>query len=359
MKIAEKLIVGNDFSILSKIRSDNNPILLWGMGDVAGIIIKYLRREGIDIYGIVLNEITESTWNGLPVYKFGDSNLPDSYSVVVGHSHYEYENVLKKCDCRIAEIYLLFEIGAYETSTWNRKWILDNINLFEEICDLLADELSQNTLVALINSAINDNPRYLFEYVINGQNFFDNSVWKIGKNESYIDIGAYKGDTILDFIRECDNEFSWICAFEPDQKNYDDIIKIPEIQSDKRIQILKLGTWNSFGMLAFDSEGNQESRINEKGNCMIQVVSLDDYLPQCSPSIIKINIGPGKLETIDGAKKIIQKNKPKLVINIGYSSSAMEVLDVIKNIKIINPSYRVFLRLHSALVNRLVMYAIE
>ena len=49
MKIAEKLIVGNDFSILSKIRSDNNPILLWGMGDVAGIIIKYLRREGIDI----------------------------------------------------------------------------------------------------------------------------------------------------------------------------------------------------------------------------------------------------------------------------------------------------------------------
>lgn len=50
--------------------------------------------------------------------------------------------------------------------------------------------------------------------------YFDTSIMKPGKQEIFVDGGAYTGEDSLEFFRWCQGQGGYTCLFEPDKKNY-------------------------------------------------------------------------------------------------------------------------------------------
>ena len=46
------------------------------------------------------------------------------------------------------------------------------------------------------------------------------NILKLGENESYLDLGAYKGDTVDEFLHYTGGKYSSVKAVEPDKKSF-------------------------------------------------------------------------------------------------------------------------------------------
>ena len=83
---------------------------------------------------------------------------------------------------------------------------------------LLADEQSKKVFENVIRYKLSGKLDYLTEAETPSDEKFD--LLKIGTEEIYVDLGAYDGDTVIEFLNETSLQFTKIYAMEPDAKNY-------------------------------------------------------------------------------------------------------------------------------------------
>lgn len=81
----------------------------------------------------------------------------------------------------------------------------------------MADERSRQIYRDLIAYKLTGKIKYLASTVCSRQEVFS-SLLRLGPAESYVDLGAYNGDTIEEFLRYTGGRFSAVCAMEPDPK---------------------------------------------------------------------------------------------------------------------------------------------
>lgn len=58
------------------------------------------------------------------------------------------------------------------------------------------------------------------------------SLLSLGENETYVDLGAYNGDTVDEFLHYTNGKYKFITALEPNAKNYS---KLQEHCSEMKI----------------------------------------------------------------------------------------------------------------------------
>ena len=120
-------------------------------------------------------------------------------------------------------------------------------------------------------------------------------------------------------------------CFEPDSNNLKYLTRW--CRSRDNIVIYEKGTWSHDGELCFEETGSSVSRITEDnvGIKRIKVVALDS-VPECKDAtFIKMDIEGAEWETLQGAVKLIEKNKPKLAVCIYHSDEDMlRIAEMIK-----------------------------
>lgn len=88
-------------------------------------------------------------------------------------------------------------------------------------------------------------------------------------------------------------------------------------------------------------------------------MSIDEIVySEESPKVtfIKMDIEGAELESLKGAQKVIQRDKPKLAICIYHKPEDMVELPLY--IKELVPEYKFYIRHHSNFINETVLYAI-
>ena len=194
-----------------------------------------------------------------------------------------------------------------------------------------------------------DFPCYNFENI-----YFPTDIIKLNSNETFIDCGAYIGDTVEKFLLESNYNYDGIVAFEPDKYNFEKLKKFAK--KYERIYCFPYGTWIKNGTLKFNSGNRGGSSICDEGNNTIKVVNLDS-VKECEKStFIKMDIEGSELECLKGAENIILKNKPKLAICIYHSDNDM--IDIIEYIHKLIPEYKIYLRQHGINEADTVIYCI-
>lgn len=146
---------------------------------------------------------------------------------------------------------------------------------------------------------------------------------KVEENETYLDGGAYTGDSAEEFIlhmRHNAKQYKRVFAFEPDKE----ICRIAEenLQQYKDVEVIPAGLWSKTTELQFfkkeEQLGSEIGICNAENAVSVPVVSLDDYFERKAedswPTIIKLDVEGSEKEVLLGATKIIQLKKPKLVI---------------------------------------------
>ena len=179
--------------------------VVWGCGDVAQNVIRYLRKNAIRTDYIytnirVINEKHEL--DDIPRI-FDLSDMHEKFNLIIGHSRYEMADQIKDQYHNIDEIFMFSNPFESHDRVTSKDFFDKNENRFTEVCDILEDEISRRNLISYINSRINHDV-YAIDNVDN--NYFDNSIFRVNEDESYVDVGAYDGDTIRLFLNECNNK---------------------------------------------------------------------------------------------------------------------------------------------------------
>lgn len=349
-------------NIIKSLKQEKLPIVIWGAGQVALVIIKYLKEMQISVADVFVDDFyyTEELFLD-NMHVISKTKLLEKYrkvDVVIGYSDYQMADELKKE--KWVNRYFCFACTAYgDFERTPFKFIKDNINKYQTLYDMLADKKSRDVFVAFLQTKISGNIKYTLQTFDGQKNYFNNDIYKINIGEVYLDVGSAGGENIKLFIKESGGNYGYIYAVEPESKLREDLVEYTIKNNISQFEIASKGAWNISGAInfLFDGESSHACSANVPGAKKLQVELLDnmfDYKKKVT--LLKMQYRDGVEETILGAKKILQEHKPKIAIMIGYGLYNIYKIPLL--IKKINPDYKLFFRFNRGATQTIVLYGI-
>lgn len=289
------------------------------------------------------------------------AHFKDEVSVIIATRHYKEINKQLN-EMGINKTFVLTEYrlfnDLYFRNNENLEAIKTNIPI---LIKMLADEQSKDVVYTIVQNWFDFDIKYAgYEDIFTDDQYYPEGIIKLTDKESFVDVGAYNGDTVLEFIKRTDGKFNAIHAFELDESNYDTMEKrINEVKHLADISLYNIGLSDREEEVFYETgaSGSQSSFINKtgsSGNCA-KVARLDDVVKE-QVTFIKMDIEGSELLALSGAEETIRKHKPKLAICVYHKPN--HLWEVPFYIKKINPKYKIYFRHHSPLEYETVCYAI-
>jgi FkbM family methyltransferase len=224
------------------------------------------------------------------------------------------------------------------------------------VARLWADEDSRREYLAQLRW------RLLFDFdglpdPVQHQIYFPLDLCPVSSDETFVDCGAYDGDTVDSFIALTSGDFRQIVAFEPDPTNFE---KLQRRISENRIRRPHIAIRNAAvgaerGRVHFTATGNESSFVGT-GTLEVDCVTLDDALRDVTPTYIKMDIEGSELDALAGASQTITRHTPVLAICAYHRQDHLWRIPLL--IHQMSDRYAFFLRPHLVEVWDLVCYAV-
>ena len=323
----------------TKLKNENLPIILYGMGDGAEKIITALKSFGLSPSGIFCsNEFhREKTFAGFKVMTYDQiKSIYKEFIILQAFGTYK-EEVIDWVNELSTKHQLYFpDVPVIGDNLFTQDFYDQHKDKLDQVCNLLADEQSKMVFKKTIEYKLSGNFKLLFDCESN-LTTDQKELLDLNDNEIFLDLGAYKGDTVEEFIALVDGKYKKIIAVEPDKKNYNKLLLTTQNMND--VECINAAIGEADGIMEFSYKGGRNSR-RESGGTSIAMVSIDSAAADAS--FIKMDVEGQESSAIIGGKKTIEKNKPKMQI-AGYHrcedlfALPLQVLEI-------NPDYKVYLR---------------
>lgn len=241
-------------------------------------------------------------------------------------------------------------------------FVARNFSSFQEIHDhVLVDDRSRETLRAVMMTMLTGDRIYLHD-VLEGSQYFCLPIFGGSEKESYVDAGAYVGDSVERFIWSNNGVFSKIHAFEPSERQFAALEKRCERLTiewalDKgAIELHRAGLSDVASRMAAATASGQLQSValaeNEHGS--VATVSLDTCLDGERVTFIKADVEGMEMALLKGAADTIVRWTPKLAICVYHYPS--DILDIVAYIRTLVPEYNMAIRHHSPQLMETVLY---
>ena len=358
---SEFTISSNKENILYKrieeIQGKKLPILLFG-ASLRKDAIELFEKFNIDIYGFIDNDKEKQGKKLFGLNIFGFKEVLDRYNqnevvivIVANAGAQEIEQQINNAGWtqNIQKI----DLSCIEVEDWN-NYYNENIEKLKKVYNFLEDEYSKKIFSNIVNYRILNDRNLIKEICdIEENQYFDKEIIKIENDETFLDLGAFDGDTVENFIKR-NNTYKKIISFEPNRDNYKKLYN--KYNSNERVQMFNIGTFDKTTQLGFSSIGGKQAQVEEYGEETINVVDVDSFLCKENITFIKMDIEGSEKETIKGAETIIKKLKPKLAICIYHKKE--DLFEIPLMIKELVPEYKIYIRHYSEAACDTVCYAI-
>ena len=178
----------------------------------------------------------------------------------------------------------------------------------------------------------------------------------MGKNETYLDIGAFNGDTLRQFLYHAGDNFKKYIGLEPDKINFKKLLlSIPRKYKDKVI-LSNCAAGNSNRLVKFFSLGKDDSRVSETGTDTTRLIRVDTLCRMDPATTIKMDVEGYEPFVLAGSRNIIRNNKPKLAVCVYHRP--YHLWSLLTLINKLNPCYKYYMRHHDHEVFGTVLYAL-
>ena len=182
----------------------------------------------------------------------------------------------------------------------------------------------------------------------------------LGCQESFLDIGAHRGEISERFRLKMENKFKNIWMIEPDPNNvaYIKNLAYDIVNENNCVHLLDFAVADSVGKRIFYSGIGYASQLSLLGKEKIEVTTIDQLYLQ--PSFIKIHLEGWELEALKGATETIRQFKPILAVTIYHNQLGMWQIPMwlIMQTRAMAVQYKFYLRMHSWCGTGVVIYAI-
>ena len=317
------------------------PIFLYGMGDGALKILKQFEHFGISCDGIFASDefVRGHSFAGYKVRKLSEIEAEHENFVVVLAFAAGYESLIEKINS-IAERHILVapDVPVIGGGLFTKEFLTANFVRFEIVFGLLEDDLSREVFCKTVEYKITGNIQLLNEITTLPAEAFEN-ILKPQKDEVYVDLGAYNGDTVLEFIERAGGNYQKIYALEPDRRNFRKLVKSTENHSN--IEAINAAGWCEDCSLFFSDKAGRQSAVSDKG-LETEARSVDSVLDGGVATYIKYDVEGAEKQALLGSKKTIKTFKPKLTVALYHRDEDLFELPLL--IKSQNPDYKLFMR---------------
>lgn len=219
-----------------------------------------------------------------------------------------------------------------------------------ELTAILADKKSADVVRSIVYKRKNNISDY--SDINEKDQYFQRDIFKNpgGKDEVFVDGGAYDGQTVEQYIKFVDGNFKKIYSFEMDKVNYD---RINANQFDDRVEFFNYGLWNEDTNISFIAN-ERGSEAADEGNESARCIAIDSFIKD-RVTFIKMDIEGAEMKALEGAAKMIKECKPKLAICLYHKFNDLwEIPMYIHNLV---PEYKLYIRHHSDIDQETVLYA--
>ncbi len=329
-------------SCWEKLSQEKRPIFMYGMGNGALKIMSVMSRKKIHLEGIFASDdfVRGHSFEGYRVQKL--SEIEEKYDdfVIVLAFAVNYREMIDRV-YELAEKYTLYvpDVPVVGGGLFTYEYCEENADKIEEVYNSLSDDLSRRVYSDIINFRISGDIRHLTDITTPREEIYKNII-KPSNAETYVDLGAYNGDTIREFLEFTKGRFKKIYAFEPDRKNFKKLNKYTE--NIKNIETINAVAWAIDTELPFSSKSGRQSALSPLADTMVQALSVDSVLDKKPATIIKMDVEGFEREAIWGASYTISHYTPKMMVAIYHRNEDIFELPLL--IKSINPSYKFYIR---------------
>ena len=221
-------------------------------------------------------------------------------------------------------------------------YFLQHKKEINDVYELFADEESKRQYLAHVNCRLNLDFEGLPVADTKNQ-YFPAGVIKLSEKETFLDAGAYNGDTLQDFCQRTEFKYDRYIALEPDPKNKVDLErKIKELDA-KNVDVYPYAVGKDNCTLKFDATGGGGAGISATGTIDVECVRVDDKFFETAPTYMKFDIEGAELDALDGAHKTIEAYKPVMAVCIYHLPDDLWTIPLY--IKEKYPFYNIFARI--------------
>ncbi len=336
-------IFDNLISVWQKLKDDNKPVVLYGMGDGADKVLKAFERFGIKADAVMASDefVRGQSFHGFTVKKlsdieseYDDFNIALCFASQLSDVMDNIKSIAKKHTVVVPSVPVFGDI------LFDDEFILENFDKISKAYSLLADEQSKKVYENILKFYYTGDIALLDEITTDKDEAFKN-ILKLGENEVYVDLGAYNGDTVDEFLHYSGGNYRKIVAFEPNSKNFAKLKA--HCENLDNIDMWELGAYSHNTVLEFNNKAGRNSAIAESGT-KTRVAAVDSILCGMAASYIKADVEGADFETLIGMKNTMQSFKPKL--NYAAYHRFEDIFRLAILISEINPGYRIYLRHH-------------
>ena len=166
-----------------------------------------------------------------------------------------------------------------------------------------------------------------------------------------IDLGGYDGDTVRQWITESQGQFDQILTLEPDIKNFRKMQRKMEGWDLSKVICVNAAAHREKGILTFSVRGGRNSALLGAGGLTggktvaVPAESVDGLLEGRTAALIKMDVEGNEAEALQGAKEVIFRDHPPLMISAYHRSEDLFALPLLTE-KLSQGGYRYYLRHH-------------
>jgi len=328
------------------LKQTKKPIVLYGMGNGADKIIKVLDEYSIKFDGVFASDgfVRDKEFHGFKISSYSELKEKNGEMIVLlcfGSSRPEVIENVKRISVE-QEVYAP-EVPVIGGGLFTENYFKSNYEEFKAVYERLADEKSRQTFINIINFKLSGKIDYLFDCQTEPNEPYD-SFLKLNNNETFLDLGAYTGDTVSDFMNRV-HDWKGIIAVEPDKKTFKKLEKNTENVS--KIELLNKCISSYCGIGGFAMNSGRNSVISEKGTDT-EFVTVDSVLNGREVSFIKMDVEGEEVGAIKGASDSILRYKPKMLISCYHRTD--DFLTIPKAVFEIRNDYKLYMRHFSSIL---------
>ncbi len=317
------------------------PIFIYGMGDGAIKIIKVLDEQNIKYDGIFASDefVRGHSFLGHKVKKLSEIEQEHSDFIIVLAFACGYKSLIDKIELISKKHKVIVpDVPVAGDGLFDKNFLTKHFDKIEKTYNLLSDNFSKKVYQNIIAFKITGDLKWLENISSESYECYDELI-KPNSEEIFVDLGAYRGDTIEEFINHTNNKYRKIIAFEPNKRNYK---KLNKYSLDlKNIETYNTIAWNEKSILNFSNSSGRQAMISSKG-IETDANSVDNVLDKKIATFIKYDVEGAEHQAILGSKYTIENYSPKLKIALYHRNEDIFELPLLINS--INSDYSFYIR---------------
>lgn len=338
-------------SVWQLLQNTAKPVVLYGMGNGADKILDWCDANGVEVQGVFASDefVRGQSFRGFTVERYDDlrKRLGNRELLVVIAFASERPEVLERFarlneeQQTVAPHLPLFD----EPEVVSREWLAKYERQLQSVYDRLADEQSRRVFAATLNYKLSGKLSYLFDCTTQREEDL-RALVKPGPEETYLDLGAYNGDTLEEWGRLTDWRWRQAVAVEPDRRNCRKLRLLAERLEERGlpVEVVEGGVWSETGSLSFSDSGGRQSTFVGGNKKIVAVTTIDEIMAGRGLTYVKMDVEGAEMQALTGGRAALQRCLPRLFIAAYHYDADIFRLPLL--LWSLAPAYKIYLRKH-------------